>query len=303
MRRVDSWIGAPLCALLTVVRWLDDLILRRSPNGPPKRIAVMKMAEQGATVLANSALVRAREMVGAENVFFVVFAENRFILDLLDVIPEKNVIAIRTDGLVQVVVETLGAVWRMRREGIDATVDFEFFARSSAILSYLSGARIRAGYHAYHGEASYRGDLMTHRLNFNPFMHAAEMFQILVESLRNPPDTLPACDLVPPKDLPLPRFEPNADELSVVENMILSTFGTEELPPIVLLNANCSDLLPLRRWADDRYVELAHRLFAHDPALQIVLTGSPSEAEGAEALKQRIGSDRCHNFAGRTTLR
>ncbi len=48
----------------------------------------------GSTVLAYTAIRRAVEMVGRENVYFVVFAENRFILDLLDLIPPENVFAI-----------------------------------------------------------------------------------------------------------------------------------------------------------------------------------------------------------------
>jgi ADP-heptose:LPS heptosyltransferase len=303
MRRVDRWIGAPLCFLLTIVRRLDDLVLRRSPNPSPKRIAVLKLAEQGATVLAYSALLKARTMVGADNVFFVVFAQNRFILDLLDVVPDANVISIRADGLVRTAIDTLRAVFRMRREGIDATVDFEFFARSSAILSYLSGARARAGYHAHFGEGSYRGDLMTHRLSFNPFLHAAEMFQVLVDAVRRPAGDFPAFDLSPPEDEPLPRFRPEAGERAEVEEMLREALGTDALPPVVLLNANCGDLLPLRRWADERYVELAHRLLERYPDLRIVLTGAPDEAAGARALADRIAHDRCISFAGRTTLR
>jgi len=303
MRRVDRWIGAPVCAVLTLVRRLDDLLLRRNPDEPPKKIAVIKLAEQGATVIAYSALVRARDMVGPKNLYFVVFAENRFILDLLDVVPAENVISIRADGLFLVVVDTLRAVARLRREGIDAAVDFEFFARSSAILTYLSGARKRAGYHASFGEASYRGDLMTHRLTMNPFLHAGEMFQVLVEALRRPAKLFPACDLEPPADLPLPRFEPGADEVAEVKRKLLESLGTDSLPPIILLNANCGDLLPLRRWADERYVELAGRVLERFPDARIVLTGAPSEAPEAERLARQIGSDRCVCFAGRTTLR
>lgn len=303
MRMVDRWVGAPVCALLTAVRRLDDLLFRRNSDQPPKKIAVIKLAEQGATVIAYSALVRAREMVGQDNLYFVVFAENRFILDLLDVVPPHNVISIRTDGLFRLVGDTLRAVFRMRREGIDAAVDFEFFARSSAILTYLSGARKRAGYHASFGEASYRGDLMTHRLSMNPFLHASEMFQVLVESLNRPTDLFPACDIQPPDDLPLPRFRADAEEVAEVEQMLLESLDTDHLPPIILLNANCGDLLPLRRWADERYIELAGRLLKRYPNLRIVLTGAPSEADGAERLAQEIDSDRCINFAGRTTLR
>ncbi len=303
MRRVDRWIGAPACAVLTLVRRLDDLLLRRAPADRPRRIAVIKLAEQGATVIAYSALVRARDMVGEDNLYFVVFSENRFILDLLGVVPSKNVIAIRTDGLVTLVLDTLRAVARMRSEKIDATVDFEFFARSSAILSYLSGARARSGYHASFGEASYRGDLMTHRLSLNPFLHAAEMFQVLVEALRRPAAVFPACDLEPPADLPLPRLTPNPDEVAEVSHMLRDVFDVEQTPPVILLNANCGDLLPLRRWSNDRYVELAGRILARYPELRIVLTGAPSEAPEAESLAAEIGSDRCRSFAGRTTLR
>jgi ADP-heptose:LPS heptosyltransferase len=302
MRRVDRLIGVPVCAVLTAVRRFDDLLFHRKPDPVPRRIAVIKLAEQGATVLAYSALVRAAAMVGAENLFFVVFAENRFILDLLRVVPPDNVIVIRTNGLFRIAFDTLRAVARMRREQVDATVDFEFFARSSAILSYLSGARARAGYHAYFGEASYRGDLMTHRLSLNPFLHAAEMFQTLVASLGLPGGAFPGCDLTPPEDETLPQLEPEPDEVEAVEGMLRDATGLESLPPIILLNANCSDLLPLRRWRDERYVELAGRLLERYPELHIVLTGSPDEAIEAQALADRIGSNRCLSFAGRTTM-
>ena len=303
MRRVDRWIGVPMCALLTGVRRLDDLLLRRSPSGPPKRIAVIKLAEQGATVLAYSALSRAQAMVGAENLFFVVFSENRFILDLLDVVPRGNVIVIRTDGPVRLVIDTLRAVLRMHRERIDAAVDFEFFARSSAILSYLSGARARAGYHAFFGEASYRGDLMTHRHGFNPFLHASEMFQSLVESLRGSPTDLPAMELRPLKDEALPRLQPSSDEVAELEDIVRAELAVERTPPLILLNANCGDLLPLRRWPTNRYVELAKRLIERLPEARIVLTGAPDEASQAEALVAQINSESCISMAGKTSLR
>jgi ADP-heptose:LPS heptosyltransferase len=303
MRRVDRWLGAPLCALLTAVRRLDDLLLGRHPPQRPRRIAVLKLAEQGATVLACAALERARAMVGADNLFFVVFEENRFILDLLAVVPRDNVVAIRTGGLWRVAWDALGAVARLRREGVDSTVDFEFFARSTAILSYLSGARSRVGYHASFGEASYRGDLLTHRLSMNPFLHASEMFQVLVAALAEPADRLPALEMTPPESGELPQLRPEPAEVAEVAAIVRRQLGVEELPPLVLLNANCGDLLPLRRWPVERYVELAHRLLAEFPGLAVVLTGAPSERADAAALAAQIGSDRCTSLAGHTTLR
>ena len=303
LRRIDRLIGAPLCALLTVVRRLEDLLQRRPQPDAPRRIAVIKLAEQGATVVAYPALLRAREMVGAENLFFVVFAENRFILDLLEVVPRENVIAIRTEGLLRVTLDTLAAIRRLRREKVDASVDFEFFARSSAILCYLSGARSRVGLHAWAGEASYRGDLMTHRLSMNPFLHAGQMFQLLVQALTLPANGLPGCDLKPARPGTLPRLRPGGPELEEVRDLVRRALGVRDLPALVLLNANCSDLVPLRRWSPRRYRELAERLLERYPEMAVVLTGAPAETRDAEALAAEIGSPRCVSLAGRTTLR
>jgi ADP-heptose:LPS heptosyltransferase len=302
MRRIDRWVGVPACALLTLVRRVDDLLLRRRPTAAPRKIAAIKLAEQGATVLAYPALARAREQVGADNLYFVVFAENRFIVDLLEIVPPDNVVAIRTGNPVQTFIETLRAVWRMRREGIEATIDCEFFARSSAILSYLSGARTRVGFHAYFGEASYRGDLMTHRLSFNPFLHASQIFDLLVAAIACPPEWLPACDVAPPEDLVLPQITPTVQDLAAVEGLLRDAFGGDATPPLVLLNANCGDLLPLRRWAPERYVQLARLLLERYPELAIVFTGAPDEAAEAAALVEQVASARCVNLAGCTSL-
>ena len=181
-------------------------------------------------------------------------------------------------------------------------VDFEFFARSSAILSYLSGARSRAGFHAFAGEASYRGNLMTHRLSFNPLLHASQIFRVEVEALTMPAERFPACDTIPPEEVPLPEYLPDPDRITEVEALLREALGRDGVPPLVLLNANCSDLLPLRRWEPENYVALAVRLLERYEDLAIVLTGSPGEANAAQDLANRIGSDRCISLAGKTTM-
>lgn len=301
MRRIDRWIGVPGCIVLTLVRRLGDLF-RRSPTGPPRRVAVIKLAEQGATVLAYPALARLRERFGEENVYFVVFAQNRFILDVLGVVRPDRIVSIQASGLLGTAIETVKAIRRMRREKIDATLDFEFFARSSAILSYLSGARTRVGFHAFHGEASYRGDLMTHRLSSNPFLHASEIFQLQVSAIDVRADLLPACDLELPESSALPRHEPKPETTAEVQALLRDALGARDVPPVLLLNANCSDLLPLRRWEPERYVELSRRLLERFPDLAIAFTGAPDEAADACRLVEQIDSPRVVNMAGRTTM-
>ena len=304
MRKVDRWLGTIVCFLLTVLR---KCRMRRDETtaAEPGRILFVKLAEQGATVLAHPAIGRAIEIVGRGNVFFLVFRENRFILDAMELIPEPNVICIDTDGLLTVMRSAARALRRIRREGIDTAIDFEFFARSSAALTYLSGARRRVGLHPYFGEASYRGDLMTHRVSFNPHLHTSQLFAVMVEAARLPPSCFPMMDMTaPPACAALPPLRLRDGELDEIRGLIRAQLPAGRPPgPLVLLNANCSDLLPLRSWPRQRYVELARRILAEWPDVMVAFTGAPVEAPPAEGLVRQVASDRCFSLAGKTTLR
>src|SRR5947209_19128926 len=95
LQRTDRWIGAPLCTILTIIRRVFG-VARPSRPRPVRKILFIKFAEQGTTVLAYPAICRAIEMVGGGNVYFLVFDDNRFILDVMHLIPEQNVITIST---------------------------------------------------------------------------------------------------------------------------------------------------------------------------------------------------------------
>jgi ADP-heptose:LPS heptosyltransferase len=303
MRQIDRWLGVPVCFLLTCWRRCFD---RRSPEPAdrPHNILFIKLAEQGSTVLAQSALQAAIQRVGRDNVYFLLFAENRPILDILDLIPPENIIAIRTGGLFRTMFGAMRALWQLWRIGIEAVVDLEFFARSSAALAYLSGARRRAGYHAFGGEASYRGNLLTHRLSFNPYLHTSQTFQLLVEALDHPADRFPMFDLVPPlADSSGVEFVSTKEEVAEVRHLVWQELGRAAGHRLILLNANASDLMPLRRWDGSRYVELARRLLDTYGDVAILFTGAPSEAAAVEELVRRVGSPRCSSLAGKTTLR
>ena len=88
-----------------------------------------------------------------------------------------------------------------------------------------------------------------------------------------------------------------------VQTLLDEAAGRPVERPIVLLNPNCRDALPLRRWPTERFVELGRRILADHPAVTLVVTGAPSEREAADAVCRGIGSPRVVNLAGRTTLR
>ena len=302
LQRADRWLGIPLCAVLTFVKLLLEPRIRAFPC-QVKRILFIKFAEQGSTVLAYPAIKRAVRMVGRENVYFAVFEENRAILDVLEILPEENVITIATASLPTLFLGVLRAIIRWRAIGIDAVVDLEFLARFSAILAFLSGAKSRVGFHTFFGEGPYRGNLMTHRLLYNPHLHTSQMFDALVHALTRDPNTLPTFNFMPSAGRTLAKFSGRPGEAAELTNLLRRENAHLGSAPLVLLNPNASDLLPLRRWPAIRYVELARRLLASYPPLYIGFTGGPHEAGAVNRLAHEVASDRVIPLAGKTSFR
>jgi ADP-heptose:LPS heptosyltransferase len=302
LQRTDRWVGGPLCAILTVFRRIFESA-RRGGSRQIQRILFVKFAEQGSTVLAYPAILRAIEMVGRENVYFVVFQDNRFILDAMEIIPDGNVITIATKSLFGLATGALRAVLQVRKIGVDAVVDMEFLTRFSAILTFTTGAKSRVGFHTFFGDGPYRGDLMTHRLLYNPHLHTSQMFEAMVEALTRDPAVLPTFDFTPPANQLLATFRPSLSEVAEVNDLLQRENPRIGSAPLILLNPNASDLLPLRRWPPLRYVELARRLLERYSDLFIVFTGAPGEAASNDQLANEVGSSRVITLAGKTTLR
>ncbi|MDI6827044.1 MAG: glycosyltransferase family 9 protein [Armatimonadota bacterium] len=254
--------------------------------------------------MAYPAIKRAIELVGEENVYFWVFEENRPVLDLIDIIPPENIFTVRTNNILSFLFDILRTLYRIRRVGIDSTIDMEFFTRAPAILSYLTGASRRVGMHRFTSETPYRGNLMTHRIQYNPYQHTAITYYLLVEALTRDESETPMIKSVPMGiDLSPPVFNATEDERIKMQDTLDKIAGRNVEPPIVLLNPNSSDLIPIRRWPTEYFVDLGKRILAEYPEVTLVITGSPNEQNSALELIRKIGSNMVINMAGKTTLR
>ncbi len=241
-------------------------------------------------------------MVGRENVFCAVFAENRHILDVMDVIQAENVIELRHDNIVKFASDVWSFITTCRKHHIDAIVDMEFFSRASAILGFLSGAGMRAGLHRFSSEVPYRGDLLTHKIQYNPFLHTSKAYLQLVESLVSDPAQVPMMKL--PHELitvEVPRFNPVDKERDRVLALLSDKLGQPPERPIVIFNPNAGDMLPLRKWDSNKFVGLGKKL-ADAADCTIVITGASTELQEAKRVAQRIGKN-CVSVAGDTSLR
>jgi ADP-heptose:LPS heptosyltransferase len=303
MRRIDRWAGVPLCALATALLeiwwWLRPL-----PPRPVRRVLFIELSEMGSTILADPAMRKARIRLNAE-LYFVIFAQNAGSLDLAGTISRANIFSIRTTSLWHLALDTLRFLLWTRRNGIDTVVDLELFSRFTALLTGFSGANRRVGFYRFHNEGLYRGEMLTHRVAYNPHIHIAKNFIALIDALLSATPTVPySKTLIGDDELTIALPPPNAPAReslltrikALVPNLDLARFR------IVLVNPNASDMLPQRRWMPERFAELIRRVLAANNDVLVLITGAPSERPEAEKLASQCGSDRCIAFAGQSAL-
>jgi ADP-heptose:LPS heptosyltransferase len=101
----------------------------------------------------------------------------------------------------------------------------------------------------------------------------------------------------------LPQITFTDDEKKRVNTILCRETGLASPPRIVLLNANCSDLMPLRRWPTDRYIQLARQLTDTFSDVWIGFTGAPEDESAINELLHGKDLPRCINLAGKTSLR
>jgi ADP-heptose:LPS heptosyltransferase len=277
-------------------------------------VVYVKLIEMGSTVLACPAFAHGASVVGPENIFLLAFASNRGIADLIPWFPPEQVIAVDDRDPLRFALSLLKALVRVRAERIDTAIDLEGMTRSSAVITWLTGAKNRIGFGTLGGAGPYRGRLFTHELAYSFQLHASRSFLALSQAMTVDPDDQPLLRAAVPEGLAPPRFAPEEAERRETAGTLWRAWGdappaggdpVTSLPrPLVLLNPNPGDLLPLRRWPEERFVALGRRLLADHPGLRLAYTGTPAEQARCAELARATGpTHRVASVAGQTTLR
>ena len=304
MRKIDRFAGVPLCLLCSLAeRLLKPFRSVASSPDPPKKILLIQLSEMGSTVLVRpSVAAYKRENPDAE-LYYLIFHEMRESLFFLDEIPKANILTITSSSLSGLVQSAMNVILQLRRIKIDAALDLELFSRFSCLLSWLSGAAVRVGFDNFHAEGLNRGSLLTHRVHYNYYHHISLNFLALFKALSADPGDAPL--VKEPLEQSNLRVAPLASSPKLREALWEKL--RQESPDIrpgdriVVLNPNASQLLPLRRWPLENYIELARRIL-QETDCYIVLTGVKSEIPEALAVSTALDSQRCINFAGKSTI-
>lgn len=309
MRAIDHWVGVPLCAIVSPVIALIDGIKNVFNRGPetPKKLLFIELSEMGSAILVDPAMRNAQAR-GAE-IFFLIFKSNRASLTLLNTVKPENIFTIDSSSLGGLIKDTLLFLLLARKHRIDTVIDLELFSRFTALLTGMCGARRRVGYHIFHGEGLWRGFMLTRKVHYNPHIHITKNFLSLIHAAFAQKIEVPFSKIeIPDSEVRLEQAIINPSALEKVGERIekLAKEADIHYAPrknrLILINPNASDLLPQRRWAQQRFSELIQAIHQKYPDDLILITGSPAEFAYVEKVRAVANVKNALNFAGQVNF-
>jgi len=292
-RKIDRFVGVPVCALLSLV---ERLRRKRPVAVPPERILVLLLSEMGSLVLARPMFSYLKRRYPNASIHVMVFAKNREVLDLLAVVPETNVLTLNDRDIGAFASDILGILRRMRSLRFDVVVDCELFARVSSIFSYLSGASVRVGFHPHTQEGLYRGSYINRPVLYNPYRHISLQFLALAAALES--DTHPVSKDAPPADsLEMPAFDIEPGERGKMAERLHADYPAIRGKRLVLVYPS-GGILPIRAWPLEHYRRLCVALLGEGYAVGII--GLQSDRSCAQAIMDDCRSPLCIDLTGYT---
>ena len=309
MRTIDHLVGVPLCAVISPIVALIDGIKNvfSTPLDKPKILLFIELSEMGSAILVDPAMRNAQAR-GAE-LFFLIFKSNRASLTLLNTVKPENIFTIDSSSLGGLITDTLKFLIVARKHRIDTVIDLELFSRFTALLTGLCGARRRVGYHIFHGEGLWRGFMLTRKVHYNPHIHITKNFLSLIHAAYAKEIEVPFSKIhISDSEVKLEQAVIDPVVLNKVKDRIEKLAADASIPftqgkhRLILVNPNASELLPQRRWAQQRFSELIQALNQHYPDDLILITGSPAEFEYVEKVRVVANVRNAINFAGQVTF-
>ena len=292
-RLIDRLVGTIICRIFSIYY---KIFKKESPPQGSNRILIILLSEMGALVLGYPMLQRLKQKFPTASLHILLFEKNREVVELLDIIPSENIISINDSSMPVFAKTALAALARLRQLNIDTVIDCELFSRISSILSFLSGAAIRVGFHAHTQEGLYRGNFMNRPVLYNPYQHISRQFLTLVEAIDS--DTEPVAKKLISKEklkIPAMKFEP--DEIEDAKQRLLAKAPGINGRKIVLIYPG-GGLLPIRAWPLSHYCTLAEKLLERGYAVCII--GLAEDKTVAGRILSHTQSEYCVDLTGYT---
>lgn len=271
MKFIDETFGPLICFGFYWYNLIKGLFspLRYKINPPDiKNILVIKFFGMGSIILAGPMLRALRQKFPNAKLIILTFLNNEELCKRIELIDE--VVSVDPSSFLRFIKNLISAILYLRKKHCEISIDMEFFAKSSTLIQYLCGAKIRIGYYlvqiGFLLKMMWRGNLPTHNVYYNPHRHTSEAFLALARSVGA--DTN---DMSPAK---IKIYDGDRFQL----NKLLSDLEIKFNVPLIAMNINASQLCLERRWPIEKFVELTKRILAYKDT-KIILIGDVHDKE------------------------
>lgn len=284
LKFLDKYAGLVICFFLTLLNRLSgrgETVLRREEV---KKTLAMKFWGLGSILLLTPAMKEFRKTYPDSKLVFLTLSWNREICESLKLFDD--VITVNLDegwfGFAKTFMNAVLYFWRQR---FDMVIDFEFFTRFSSIVTFLTFAKIKVGYHAWE---TWRGDIHNIQVPFNRYWHVMDNFYNLGVHIGFPER----------KQLTMAKPFVSPQDMAVVKKL-LGEAGVKD--GYIAVNVNAGDLCPERRWPRGNFISLVGRLIEkYGPG--VVFIGSRSDREYVQGTLDAVGRAQAVNFAGKLSI-
>ena len=305
MRLIDRWVGIPLCFFASF--WplkkaqADSNSTLATNIPPPDTIVFILIAEIGALVVAYPAIKETRKQHPKSRICFITAPAGLQTLELMG-FEKEDIFLLETTSIKSLLKGIVNIRSHFKGKRVSAIV-LEPFTRFSTLLSAWIGASKRIGCYRFLNEGVYLGNILTHRLVYNPHLHMSQTYFALAKALIEPDSAKPLLkEYIPSQIKNRLKINIPEKERQTLMKRLQSECPENPLKKIILLNANTSDIVPLRKWPLENFVELGKQLLENSE-FTVILTGSPEEKDVCVDLALQINPDRTVNFAGKTTFK
>jgi lipopolysaccharide heptosyltransferase II len=294
-RKIDRVVGAFLCRIFSLFH-INKTASDRTPK--VEKILIILLSEMGSWVLAHSMFRQLERKYPQASVSVLLFKKNKEIVDILNYVPAANILTIDPASIRTLFADVIRVWFDMRRIRFDTVIDCELFHRISSILSFLSGAATRVGFHPHTQEGLYRGSFINRPVLYNPYRHISQQFVTLVEAIES--ETVPkAKRMADVETVPPPEVNVSQTEIDAMRKRLVacSPASANHDRKLVLVYPG-GGILPIRAWPLESFSRLSATLVQSGYSVGII--GLEEDKPLAEKIVSHCSSSDCTDLTGFT---
>ncbi len=300
IRFVDRYIGSIVLFLFTILHFF-----RRVPKDRKvQNVLIIELVEMAAAVMGYASVLHIKKQIPDARIFVLCTESTKEAWMLLDGIDKDDVVTLDNKSTLTLLASIWRATHALSKKNIDLILDFELFTRISAILSLLIRTKLRAGFYGYTTGGLYRGNFLDVKCNFNQNMHISKNLLALTKSALDPnPQHYNWDGPILNSEIVVPEYVSDPVMRAEVKKKVYEAIGGNS-EHLIVLAPTVGQMLPMRDYPKEMYVEVIKKLLVVYPMHHILLVGTPSHSGVGRFIEKAVSAKKCVNFCGKTaTLR